>query len=37
LFILSPFILLGLNVMWVPCHNGMAHPQFADGEYGLQL
>jgi hypothetical protein len=37
LFILSPFILLGPKVMWVPCHNGMAHSQFADGEDGLQL
>jgi hypothetical protein len=37
LFILSPFILLGPHVMWVPCHHGMAHPQFADGEDGLQL
>jgi hypothetical protein len=33
-FILSPF---GLHVMWVPCHHGMVHPQFADGEDGLQL
>jgi hypothetical protein len=37
LFMLSPFILLGSHVMWVPCHHGMAHPQFADGEDGLQL
>jgi hypothetical protein len=37
LFILSPFILFGPLVMWVPCHHGMVHPQFADGEGGLQL
>jgi hypothetical protein len=23
--------------MWVPCHHGMVHPQFADGEDGLHL
>jgi uncharacterized protein (DUF2249 family) len=23
--------------MWVPCNHGMAHPQVADGENGLQL
>jgi hypothetical protein len=22
--------------MWAPCHHGMAHPQFADGEDSLQ-
>jgi hypothetical protein len=37
LFILSLFTWLGLHVMWVPCHHDMAHPQFADGEDGLQL
>jgi hypothetical protein len=24
-------------VKWVPCHNGMAHLQVADGEDGLQI
>jgi hypothetical protein len=37
LFIISPFILLGPHVTWVCCHHGMTHPQFADGEDGLQL
>jgi hypothetical protein len=37
LFILSSFTLLGPHVMWVLCHHGMAPPQFADGEDGLQV
>jgi hypothetical protein len=24
-------------VRWVPCHHGMARPQVADGEKGLQI
>jgi hypothetical protein len=26
-----------VHVKWVPCHHGMARPQVADGEDGLQI
>jgi hypothetical protein len=31
------YVLCTENVRWVPCHNGMARPQVADGGDGLQI
>jgi hypothetical protein len=28
---------MACHVRWVPCHHGMARPQVADGEDGLQI